>query len=221
VAHELRTPLTNMRGYLEALCDEILPPSNQTFSLLQDETLRLATLVEDVLNLARADSATGDLRPVETNLRKIITDAIATFSRRFDEKSVSISDSGLRAIQDEAATVWADADKITRVIRNLTDNAATYTPEGGEIEIGIETGPEAVSVYYTNNAGDVSPDDLPYLFERFYRGEKSRSREHGGAGIGLAIVNELIKSHGGSVDAGLLDGKIRIGFSLPKGLPPA
>jgi len=136
-------------------------------------------------------------------------------------KSVSISDSGLRAIQDEAATVWADADKITRVIRNLTDNAATYTPEGGEIEIGIETGPEAVSVYYTNNAGDVSPDDLPYLFERFYRGEKSRSREHGGAGIGLAIVNELIKSHGGSVDAGLLDGKIRIGFSLPKGLPPA
>jgi two-component system sensor histidine kinase BaeS len=222
VAHELRTPLTNMRGYLEALCDEVLPPSQNTFSLLQDETLRLGTLVEDVLNLARADSAGRNLHLVPTDLRKMITDVLEAYSLKLTEKSIIVSVFPALPVSadgdnpDDGATVSADPDKLIRIIRNLTDNAATYAPENGEIEIRLETGTDTVSVAYVNDAGEVRPDDLPYLFERFYRSEKSRSRLHGGAGIGLAIVKELVKAHGGTVDAGLQNGKISIGFTLPK-----
>jgi len=211
VAHELRTPLTNMRGYLEALCDEVLPPSEKTFKLLQNETLRLAGLVEDVLDLARADSATENLHLAATDIGKIITHAMETFSGRFAEKSISVSIN----IPEEGAIIMADAGKMTRVIRNLTDNAATYTPENGEVHIRVDAEKEKLSVYYTNDATEVQPNDLPYLFERFFRGEKSRSRRHGGAGIGLAIVKELINAHAGTVEAKLLNGKIQIGFTLP------
>jgi signal transduction histidine kinase len=101
------------------------------------------------------------------------------------------------------------------VLRNLTDNAARYTPQDGALEISIEAGPEAVRVDYTNNGGELTPGDLPYIFERFYRGEKSRSRQHGGAGIGLAIVKELVEAHGGRVGAELIGERVRVWFELP------
>ena len=157
VAHELRTPLTNIRGYLEALNDGVLPPSPEIFSMLQHETLRLVQLTEDVLQLARAGR-----------------------------------------------------------------NAARYTPQNGALDIRIEAGPENVRVDYTNNGGELSHEDLPFIFERFYRGEKSRSRQLGGAGIGLAIVKELVEAHGGRVGAELIGEQVRVWFELsivPAGRP--
>jgi len=211
VAHELRTPLTNIRGYLEALNDSVLPPSTETFSLLHDETLRLVQLVEDVLELARADAARGnlDLRP--TDLREMVSAVLETFSRTFTQKSINVH---IHA-PEGPVTVTVDRDRIARVLRNLTDNAARYTPQNGEVEIGIETHSGQVQIYYTNSVEELVPKDLPHLFERFYRGEKSRSRQHGGAGIGLSMVKELVEAHGGTVGAELVDGEVRIWFKLP------
>jgi signal transduction histidine kinase len=113
-------------------------------------------------------------------------------------------------------TVSADPNRVARVLRNLTDNVARYTPAKGKVEIGITPDADTVRIDFINSAQELEPADLPYLFERFYRGEKSRSRQHGGAGIGLAIVKELVEAHGGSVGAKSIDGCIRISITLPK-----
>lgn len=211
VAHELRTPLTNIRGYLEALNDDVLTPNTETFSMLLDETLRLAQLVEDVLQLAKADAALDNLQLEPIDLGAEFFSVFEKFSHRFAQKSIAVD----IHTPDSPVMVTADRDRIARVLRNLTDNAACYTPQNGKVDIRINTGPQKVRIDFTNSASELVPEDLPYIFERFYRGEKSRSRQHGGAGIGLAIVKELVEAHGGTVAAELIDGQIQIGFSLP------
>ncbi len=109
----------------------------------------------------------------------------------------------------------ADPEKLSQVVRNLLQNALQYTPSGGALKISIERTREEVLFVFANTRGELEDKDLPFIFERFYRGEKSRSREHGGAGIGLAIVKELIEAHGGHVGAELAQDHVRIWFSLP------
>jgi signal transduction histidine kinase len=211
VAHELRTPLTNIRGYLEALNDGVLPPAPETLSLLQEETLRLADLVEDVLALARADAAGGRLKLAPVDLKTMIADVLAPFQPAIDKQRLALS------IDAPASCppIQADPDRLARVLRNLTDNAVRYAPPDSRVAVSIIADADGVTVEYANAAGDIRQDDLPFLFERFYRGEKSRSRHHGGAGIGLSIVKELVAVHGGEVYASLADGRIHIGFRLP------
>jgi two-component system sensor histidine kinase BaeS len=212
VAHELRTPLTNIRGYLEALNDRVLPLSDKTLSLLQDETLRLVQLVEDVLQLARADASHGKLKLERADLKEMIDTTLKSFSREISQKSVTVN----VHMPEKILTVSLDKDRIARVIRNLTDNAVRYAPEKDSIQIRMESNPLKVRVEFINNGGDLISEDLPFIFERFYRGEKSRSRKHGGAGIGLAIVKELVEAHQGTVGAELTNGRFRIWFELPK-----
>jgi len=211
VAHELRTPLTNIRGYLEALNDGVLPPSQETFALLQDETLRLIQLAEDVLELARADAARGDLHVEPTDLRAEVDAALGASSRTFTQKNVAVK---IHA-QEGKLTLEADRRRIARVLRSLTENAAQYTPQGGQLDIHIDPGEKWIRVEYSNDGGELTSQDLPFIFERFYRGEKSRSRQHGGAGIGLAIVKELVEAHGGKVGADLAGNGFRVWFELP------
>ena len=214
VAHELRTPLTNIRGYLEALNDKVIPPSTETFTLLQDETMRLVRLVEDVLQLARADAAPGNLELETVALRAMIDNSLEVFSREFSKKSISVNVKTMGSITD----VQADRKRLARVLRNLAENAVRYSPENRVVEIRLESYNNTIKVTYTNDCEDLSPENMPYLFERFYRGEKSRSREHGGAGIGLSIVKELIEAHHGKVGAELDAEQIHIWFELPKKL---
>jgi signal transduction histidine kinase len=211
VAHELRTPLTNIRGYLEALNDGVLPPAPETLSLLQDETLRLVQLVEDVLALARADAAGSQLELTDVDLKAMVGNTVATFAPALTSKSLDMR----LHTSSPPPIVRADRNRLARVLRNLTDNAIQYAPQGTVVDITIGDDSGMVRLDYANVAGDVLPDDLPYLFERFYRGEKSRSRHHGGAGIGLSIVKELIEAHGGGVHVELDNGVIHIGFTLP------
>ena len=216
VAHELRTPLTNIRGYLEALTDRVLPPSEDTLRLLQEETLRLAGLVEDVLDLARADAARGGLERGSVALKTAVEDALALHAAVFAEKGITVA---LHAAGAPEA-LPADPRRIARVLRNLSDNAARYTPAGGRLEVRIESVSVGWRVDFRNTAEGLTREDVPFLFERFYRGEKSRSRRHGGAGIGLAIVKELVEAHGGRVGAELAEGRLGIWFELPAA-PPA
>jgi signal transduction histidine kinase len=105
---------------------------------------------------------------------------------------------------------------MARVLRNLADNTAQYTPRKGKVHIAVTSDADHARIDFINDVQDLVSEDLPFVFERFYRGEKSRSRQHGGAGIGLAIVKELVEAHGGSVGARLENGSIRIWLTLPK-----
>jgi two-component system sensor histidine kinase BaeS len=217
VTHELRTPLTNIRGYLEALGDGVLPPSDETFALLNAETMRLVQLVEDVLDLAKADAAKGHLNLEPVDIKESLDHILALFDRTLAQKNISLS---VQAPTPKVV-VPADRHRFVRVLRNLVDNAVRYTPVGGTIEIHILPTPTAVAIDFFNPAANLSDRDLPLLFERFYRGEKSRSREHGGAGIGLSIVKELVEANGGSVKAAMEGTRLRISLTLPAASTPS
>ena len=212
VAHELRTPLTNIRGYLEALHDGVLPASAHNISLLQDEALRLNLLVEDVLALAHADAAIEQLKFERTDIVHLVETLTENV---FSEKTGDNLPKWHIHADKSPIYLMADPKRMEQVIRNLARNAASYAPKGGQVDIRFDTSSQNVRISFINAAKDLNPEDIPFLFERFFRGEKSRSRDHGGAGIGLSIVKELVQTHGGNVGAQLEDEKIRIWFELP------
>ena len=211
VAHELRTPLTNIRGYLEALSDAVIIPSRETFALLQEETLRLVNLVEDILRLAKADAARATLQKLEVHIIDLITHVLDSFRPQFEAKKITVQ----TRFSGEANRLHADPEKLSQVVGNLLQNALQYTRPGGTVRISTDLLPGEIKVVFANTGGEIAEKDLPFIFERFYRGEKSRSREHGGAGIGLAIVKELIRAHDGHVGAEIAQAETRIWFSLP------
>jgi signal transduction histidine kinase len=211
VAHELRTPLTNLRGYLEGLSDGVIPPDKATFEMLQQENLRLVNLVEDLGQLARADAARAylDRRPVD--LADCIREMLNLYRMNIDEKRIRIT----TRFTEDASTVAADRDKLLQAVRNLIDNCLKYTPEGGTVTIASTRTADGMRVDFVNDGPGIPAAELPYVFERFFRAEYSRSRDAGGAGIGLAIVKQLIEAHGGQVGAASVPGETRIWFELP------
>ncbi len=211
VAHELRTPLTNIQGYLEALTDGVLPPTRQTYTLLHEETMRLVRLVEDMLQLARADVAGSHLTLQPVDLTELITQVHANVRPEFDKKGLKVA-----WRPGQPVPVRADRPKLVQVLTNLFQNALQHAPDKGQLEIAVQPAGAFFKTVFANEGPEIDASDLPYLFERFYRGEKSRSREHGGAGIGLAIVKELVEAHGGTVGADFKDGRIQIWFALPR-----
>lgn len=212
VAHELRTPLTNVRGYLEALGDGVIPPSEQVFAMLQQQVLRLVALVEDLLELAKADRAKLDLKRERVSLPDLLDDVMTLYGPRFHSKGIAVH----RELAPRAQWVTADRGKLLQAVRNLIENAHQYTPAGGMFCIRAERlGKNGIQMTFANSGAPIAPEDMPLLFERFYRPDKSRSREHGGAGIGLAIVKALIEAHGGQVSAACAEGEVRFQLTLP------
>ncbi len=210
VAHELRTPLTNLRGYLEGLSDGVIPPDKQTLDMLQQENLRLVSLVEDLSQLAQADAARAFLDRKTVDLQECIGEIVTLYRMNFEEKGILLTTS-----YDGQAVVQADRDKLLRAIRNLVENSCKYTPAGGQVKIACTVMDTQVRAEFINSGPGIPATDLPFIFERFFRAEPSRSREAGGAGIGLAIVKELIEAHGGRVGAESTPGETRIWFDLP------
>ena len=210
VAHELRTPLTNLRGYLEGLSDGIIPPDKQTLDMLQQENLRLVSLVEDLSQLAQADAARAYLEREAVDLQECIREIVMLYRMSFEEKEIRLS------MQiDEGMTVQADRNKLLRAVRNLVENCCKYTPPGGRVTIACAARDASVRAEFINSGPGIPDKDIPFIFERFFRAEPSRSRDAGGAGIGLAIVKELIEAHGGRVGAESAPGETRIWFELP------
>lgn len=212
VAHELRTPLTNLRGYLEGLNDGVIEPSTETFHMLQQEVLRLVHLVDDLRQLAKADAARAYLKREELSLAELVGQMLALFGLTLQDKKIEVQTD----FPPEADRVVADRDKLLLATRNLVENACQYTPEGGSILISARSSAEGTKVLFTNSGSGIDEEDLPYIFERFYRADRSRSRLAGGAGIGLAIVKELIEAHGGRVGADNSENETRIWFILPR-----
>ena len=210
VAHELRTPLTNLRGYLEGLSDGIIPPDKKTIDMLQQENLRLVSLVESLSQLARADAAHAYLDRRTVDLQECLREILTLYRMNFEEKDIKVTTS-LTA----ESPVQADRDKLLQAIRNLVENCWKYTPRGGNVTITCTSDTNSVLTEFTNSGPGISEKDIPFIFERFFRADPSRSRDVGGAGIGLAIVKQLIEAHGGTVGAESSSGKTRIWFTLP------
>jgi signal transduction histidine kinase len=131
---------------------------------------------------------------------------------RFSAKGITVQ----LALEGTPEHLIGDPDKLAQVLANLLENAGQYAPSGGSVRIGVERLPGRCRVIIANSGEGIAPEDIPFVFERFYRGEKSRSREYGGAGIGLAIVKELVEAHGGAVGAESAVGETWVWFTLPE-----
>ena len=211
VAHELRTPLTNLRGYLEALNDKVVPPSPKLFRMLQQENLRLVHLVNNLQQLSRADAAKGYLSLEKIMLSKLVSQVLDLYALNIQKKGVILKTHFAKT----ETKVTADRDKLLQAIRNLIENCWKYTPTGGRVTISVQHVSEGIRVNFQNDGVEISKSDLPYIFERFFRADRSRSRDAGGAGLGLAITRELIEAHKGQVGAKSSGGKTDIWFTLP------
>jgi signal transduction histidine kinase len=209
-AHELRTPLTNLQGYLEALRDGVIVADAATYESLHEEADRLVRLSRSLDALAEGDADTSPATRIELDLAAAIRSAI-------DLAAPAIERAGLRLETGlpPSLPARADPDRVAQVLANLLSNAIRYTARGGLVTVRAERRPADVLVSVTNTGDGIPADDLDRVFERFYRVEKSRDRARGGAGIGLAIVKQLVESGGGRVGAESAEGQTRFWFSIP------
>ncbi|MDR0857940.1 MAG: HAMP domain-containing histidine kinase [Oscillospiraceae bacterium] len=180
VAHELRTPLTAVSTNLEAMAEGALEASSERLNACYDEIRRLGNLVADLENLAKTESEILKLNLVSIDLLDISKEVFETVS-------------------GEHVSVQADRERILQVLNNLRTNAEKYG--NGEISVTVKNCGKFAQVDVTDNGSGISEEDLPHIFERFYRADKSRTRSTGGAGVGLAIVKSIVDAHGGSVSA--------------------
>lgn len=210
VAHELRTPLTNLRGYLEALNDKVIEPSPQTLRMLHKENLRLVHLVDSLQQLARADAARAYLKRERLNPAEELLQLLGLYRAGFKEKNISVNTQ-----LEEDLWISADRDKLLQALSNLLENSLKYTPDKGVVAICTKDRGKEVKILFSNSGPGIDKADLPFIFERFFRAERSRSRDAGGAGIGLSITRELIEAHGGRVGAESSAGTTSIWIALP------
>lgn len=212
VAHELRTPLSNIRGYLEALQDDMLDPTPEMIHLLHEEAMTLNHLVDELqeLALAEAGQLQMDCRAVE--ISEIVDKAVSSISPQASNKNLQLSTS----VPEDLPLAEADPDRLNQILRNLLNNAITYTPPGGNISINASEKNHAIEISVADTGAGIAPEHLPYIFERFYRADKSRTRATGGAGLGLAIVKHLVEALDGEVAVESVLGEgTKVIFTLP------
>jgi two-component system sensor histidine kinase BaeS len=209
-AHELRTPLTNLQGYLEALRDGVIVADRSTYESLWDEAERLVRLSRSLDALAEGDAAAGPPILETVDLAAAIRAAVELVQPTIERAGLSLT-----VDVPDALPARANPDHLAQVLGNLLSNAIRYAPPGGSVTVGAERRPGDLLVSVANSGEPIPADDLDHLFERFYRVEKSRDRARGGAGIGLAIVKQLVEAGGGRVGAESADGQTRFWFSLP------
>jgi len=211
VAHELRTPLATLRGYLEAFRDGVVPVGPEILESLHEEVLRLVRLVDALQQLSRFDARVSHPRLTAVALPALAHRLVDVYAPAFARRGMALGESH----DPRLSPVEADPDLVGQGLRNLLDNALRYGREGTDVTVTTVREGDAARIAVQNAGEEIGPEDLPRIFERFYRGEKSRSRETGGAGIGLALVREIARAHGGDVGAVSRNGLTTVWFSLP------
>lgn len=200
VSHELRTPLTSVKSYLEALDEGALyePVAPDFIKVSLNETNRMMRMVTDLLHLSRIDNATSHLDVELINFTAFITFIL----NRFDKIRAQDQEKKYELVRDYPITsVWIeiDTDKMTQVIDNILNNAIKYSPDGGKITVSMKTTDDQMILSISDQGLGIPKEDLPKIFDRFYRVDKARSRAQGGTGLGLAIAKEIIKQHNGFI----------------------
>ena len=200
VSHELRTPLTSVKSYLEALDEGALydPVAPDFIKVSLNETNRMMRMVTDLLHLSRIDNATSHLDVELINFTAFITFIL----NRFDKIRAQDQEKKYELVRDYPITsVWIeiDTDKMTQVIDNILNNAIKYSPDGGKITVSMKTTDDQMILSISDQGLGIPKQDLPKIFDRFYRVDRARSRAQGGTGLGLAIAKEIIKQHNGFI----------------------
>ncbi len=197
VAHELRTPLSNIQGYLEAIRDGLVQPTPEAIDTIHSQALHLSRLVEDLRLLAQVEAGELRLRLSSVHIGALLQASLEAVRPRAEAKGVTI------IFEDEPALPPAELDstRIAQVIGNLLENAITHTPEGGSVSVSALSTASSVEVTVSDTGPGINPEDLPRLFDRFYRADPSRSRDTGGSGLGLTIARRLVEAHGGTIEA--------------------
>jgi signal transduction histidine kinase len=212
--HDLQTPLASIRAVVEALADGVVEDSEMQQRYLRTarkDILSLTALIDDLFQMSQLDAGGLPLDLEYNSLSDLISDTLEEFSHLAENRAVSLRGS----VSTGVDPVYMDARRIGRVLANLVGNALRHTPSGGAVQVQALRMEDGVMVEVTDTGEGIRPEDLPYIFERFYRGEKSRSRTTGGAGLGLAIARGIVEAHGGYIDVESLPESTRFYFTLP------
>jgi two-component system OmpR family sensor kinase/two-component system sensor histidine kinase BaeS len=196
IAHELRTPLHIIQGNLEGMLDGVYEPTPENLNAMLDETHLLTRLVSDLQTLSLAEAGQLPLHPTRFPVADLLNDVVASFSSHAAGQSVT-----LQANVETTVELNADYDRLDQVLSNLVANALRYTPEGGSITLTTRADAAQVIITVTDNGAGIAPEDLPYIFDRFWKGDRARTRDGAGSGLGLAIARQLVRAHGGSIEA--------------------
>jgi two-component system sensor histidine kinase BaeS len=197
VSHELRTPLSVLRGELEAIEDGVRTLDQSSMKSLQGEVGMLSKLVDDLYELSLADVGALTYRKSECDLNELLDSCAAMFQERCNARHLRLE----LELPTPPLRVEADPKRLQQLFGNLLENAVRYTDEGGVLRIRAASDGDDVRIDFLDSGPGVDADQLPRLFERFYRGETSRNRASGGAGLGLAICHSIALAHGGSLSA--------------------
>lgn len=200
VSHELRTPLSILRGYIETLLD--MPETSRSelrriLSVMDRHSKRLGALVEDLLTLARLESPNADLQLTTVRIDEMFLTVARDWEKKFAEKHLKVTVD----LAPGLPTLAADEPRLQEILYNLFDNAVKYTKDGGDIRLRIEQREREIALSVSDTGSGIPAEDLPRIFERFYRADKARSRDLGGTGLGLSIVKHIAQLHGGRVEA--------------------
>lgn len=201
VAHELRTPLTTVSTHLEAMIEGVWEPTKERLSSCQEEVKRISNLVKDLEKLARVESDNLKLNKTSMDLYELVKTVSRTCEAEIYHQNLKVT------IEGEPLMITADRDRISQVILNLLLNAVKYTPEHGNIRMEVSKVHDHAEFIIEDTGSGIEEKELPFVFERFYRADKSRNRKSGGAGLGLAIVKSIVTAHGGRVEVKSTVGK--------------
>ncbi|MBC2644872.1 MULTISPECIES: cell wall metabolism sensor histidine kinase WalK [Rhodococcus] len=196
-AHEIRTPVSVLEAYMEALEDEVETLDADTITMLRDQTRRLVRFSDDVSALSHAEESRTSIEPTSVDPAALISTTLTAAADRYAAKQVALTS----RVPAHLPRLWADPERLGQVLGNLLDNALRHTPGGGRVEVTAEQRPELLVIEVTDTGDGIAAEHLPHLFERFYRVDAARDREHGGAGIGLAIAKALVEAQRGHITA--------------------
>jgi len=195
VTHELRTPLTAVKGYLEGLMDGVLPADPETYQQIHSEINRLQRLVNDLQELSRVEAGAFQLQLTPVSPASLIERIQSTLGRQFEDKNIQLEIS----VESNLPDILVDKDRVIQVLTNLVGNALHYTPSGGKVYVHAFREKSVVRFSITDTGIGISAEQMPFIFNRFYRTDKSRTRASGGSGIGLTITKALVQAHQGKI----------------------
>ena len=215
VSHELKTPMTTISGYVDGILDGTIPPERSRYYLqiVTDETTRLSRLVRSMLDISKLQDQSGipDSKKVHFDMEEIVGQVLITFEKKITDKHLDVD----VEMPEHPVFTFASQDMVTQVVYNLIDNAVKFCPDGGTLGLKIKSGGNKIYISVSNEGETIPPEELPLVFDRFHKTDKSRSQNRDGWGLGLYIVKTIVCSHGENISVSSRDGKTEFTFTMP------
>ena len=215
VSHELKTPMTTISGYIDGILDGTIPPERQRhyLTIVSDETKRLSRLVRSMLDISRLQDQGGipEEKKIHFDMEECAGQVLITFEKKINDKGLEVE----VEMPEHPMYTRADPDAVTQVIYNLLDNAVKFCPQGGKLGLQIQEGGGKIYTSVSNSGATIPPEELPLVFDRFHKLDKSRTKNRDGWGLGLYIVKTIVCSHGEDISVASQNGKTTFTFTMP------